>query len=219
MKKLAFVILAAGTTLSAAPALAQDNAAFTGPRVEGILGYDTTRAGSDADNDLNDNDDESIDGLLYGVGVGYDVAFGGAVVGIEGEYTDSTAKVERDGSDIENFGFGRVDTGRDLYIGARAGILATPRTLVYAKAGYTNAKLNILGSDGTTETQRDFKLDGYRIGAGVEQALTTNTFGKIEYRYSNYQNAEVEFPNGATAASYDVDTDRHQIVASFGLRF
>ena len=33
--------------------------------------------------------------------------------------------------------------------------------------------------------------DGYRVGAGVEYALTGQSFVKLEYRYSNYSDAEI----------------------------
>src|SRR3546814_1363560 len=58
------------------------NSTFTGPRVEGLIGYDHVGAGSDIDND-NGRDDQSVDGLLYGLGIGYDIAVGGAVLGVE----------------------------------------------------------------------------------------------------------------------------------------
>ncbi|MDO7835398.1 porin family protein [Sphingobium sp. HBC34] len=217
MRKLMVATLLAGVPF-ATPAFAQDvNPTFTGPRVEAILGYDRTGAGSDVDND-NGRDDQKIDGLLYGVGAGYDINVGSAVLGVEGEYTDSTAKSSRrDFSD--QFGFGRVKQGRDLYIGARAGILANPATLVYVKGGYTNTKLDVLAGDTNQETDTDFKLDGWRIGAGVERAINTNTFAKVEYRYSKYDSAHIDFMDGATSREFDIDTDRHQVVASVGWRF
>ncbi len=217
MKKMMVATLLAGGVV-ATPALAQDvNPTFTGPRVEAILGYDHVGAGSDVDND-NGRDDQSIDGLLYGVGAGYDVNLGSAVVGVEGEFTDSTAKSSRHDF-TEDFGFGRVKQGRDLYIGARAGILADPATLVYVKGGYTNAKLKVLAGDTNQSTDTSFKLDGWRIGAGVERAINENTFAKIEYRYSKYDSGHISYANGATSSEFDVDTDRHQVVGSVGFRF
>lgn len=202
----------------ATSAHAQDvNPSFTGPRVEAILGYDHVGAGSSVDNN-NDRDDQSIDGLLYGVGVGYDIAVGGAVVGAEGEFTDSTAKSDRF-DPTDTFGFGRVSQGRDLYVGARAGILANPQTLIYVKGGYTNTKLNVLAGNTNQTTDTAFKLDGWRIGGGIERAINTNTFAKVEYRYSKYDSGKIDFMDGATSREFDVDTDRHQVVASVGVRF
>src|ERR1044071_10365022 len=68
---------AAGAT--AAPAFAQDAAPFSGVRVEGVAGYDTT-----------DIEGDNTSGVAYGVGVGYDFQAGGVVLGVEGEVSDST---------------------------------------------------------------------------------------------------------------------------------
>lgn len=216
MRKIMVAALLAGAGI-ATPALAQDDGTFTGPRVEALLGYDHLGAGSSVDND-NGRDDQSIDGLLYGVGAGYDVGVGNAVLGIETEFSDSTAKSDRHDF-TSDFGFGRVSAGRDIYVGARAGIRANPATLVYVKGGYTNAKLNVLAGDTNQTTDESFKLDGWRVGAGVERAIGTNSFAKLEYRYSNYDRGHISYLDGATSSDFDVDTDRHQVVASVGYRF
>jgi outer membrane immunogenic protein len=220
MRKIFLPLLVTGSAI-AAPAMAQSaiDGPFTGPRVELTTGYDNVSAGSDSDSDIA-NDDQSIDGLLYGVGVGYDFNAGGVVLGVEGEYSGSTASVDynNDGG-VNTFGFGRVDTGRDLYVGARAGILADPQTLVYVKGGYTNAKLNLQANDGTTSLDRSYELDGFRVGAGVERAFTPNTFGKLEYRYSNYSSADFGTDNSVLVDDFRVDTDRHQVAVSVGYRF
>ena len=221
MKKIAPLLAAGAAIAAAAPAFAQDNSTFTGPRVEAIIGYDVTKAGSSVDNDINDDDDQSSEGLLYGIGIGYDMAIGGAVVGVEGEFTESTAKTEFENGDFEGFGFGNVSTGRDLYVGARAGILASPSTLIYVKGGYTNARYNILANNGTTELDQNIDTDGWRLGAGAEMALSENLFAKLEYRYSKYEEAEIDYEDSTTpdADRFDIDTDRHQVVASVGMRF
>lgn len=222
MRKITLAVSAL-SAFAAVPAFAQDapvNPIFTGPRVAVLGGYDAIRPGSSADSDI-DGDDQTVDGFLYGGEIGYDFSAGPAVVGIEGEISDSTGKVSVNSTDPDFFGFGRVSTDRDLYVGARAGFLASPRALIYAKAGYTNAKLNVLASDGTTSAQANFKLDGYRLGAGVEYAMGSsflpNAFVKLEYRYSNYGDAKFDF--GSTTDSFDIDTDRHQVVAGVGIRF
>lgn len=215
-------VLAAGTAMAiAAPAIAQDGeSTFTGPRVEAIVGYEQTKAGSSVDDDVNSDNDESIEGLMYGVGIGYDFDLGGAVVGIEGELTDSDAKTKFEDGDFEGFGFGSVKTNRDLYLGARVGAKIGPNVLLYAKGGYSNAKLDVLANNGTTELSQDIDLDGWRVGAGVEYALNENAFVKLEYRYTKYEEAEIDF-DGALADSdrFDIDTDRHQVAASVGWRF
>lgn len=211
--------LLAASSAFAAPAMAQDvNPNFTGPRIGVVGGYDAVRPGSDEDSDI-DGDDQTVDGFLYGVELGYDFAFSGALIGVEAELSDSTGEVEANSTDPEYFGYGRVAPGRDIYVGLRAGILATPTTLVYAKGGYTNARLNLVATDGDVDYDENFELEGYRLGAGVEKAIGTNTFAKLEYRYSNYSSADFQFGDGATTDSFDVDTDRHQVVAGVGMRF
>lgn len=225
--RLALLLAAASTAAMAVPAAAQDNSAFTGPRVEAIVGYDINKIGSDLDNDLNEDANRSVEGLTYGIGVGYDVALSGFVLGVEGEYTDSTADTDLDASDFGSVGVsGSYDAGRDLYVGARAGVLVTPRTLAYVKGGYTNARFNLLAGDGQSELDTNLDLDGWRIGAGLEQAITDNAFAKLEYRYSNYTEGEFDFvmddlfdEDTGDSTRFDTDLDRHQVVASVGLRF
>jgi len=222
MRKLIFAAAAATVALgaAAAPAFAQDdtNPVFTGPRAGVILGYDKLEPGSDRNSSIRN--DHGADGLVYGGDFGYDIATrGGIVLGAEGEVTGSTAKTSNNPLDATAGGFGRVKQGRDLYAGVRVGFLASPKTLIYAKGGYTNNRLDLTASDGTTETGRHYNLDGYRIGAGIEQSLTPRTYAKIEYRYSNYGDARLEYPNGANTSNFDVNTDRHQVVAGVGFRF
>ena len=92
--------------------------------------------------------------------------------------------------------------------------------MVYAKGGYTNAKFDVRNGDGSVETNTDIDADGWRIGAGVEQAVSNNVFAKLEYRYSNYEKGELDYrgdiPDGQR---FDLDLDRHQIVAGVGVRF
>ncbi|RJY08879.1 outer membrane protein [Aurantiacibacter aquimixticola] len=228
MKKTLTLLLAGASGAAlAVPAAAQDNSAFTGPRVEALAGFDLTKAGSDVDNDVDDDDDESIDGFMYGVGVGYDFAVGGIVLGAEAELSTSTADTEVEDGDLEDLGFGaRLDTGRDIYIGARAGILANPRTLLYVKGGYTNARFNFEADDGETELETDLDLDGIRVGAGAEYALSERSFVKLEYRYSNYSEGEFDFSEDdffdddtGESGRFDADLDRHQVALGVGLRF
>ena len=221
MRKLIAVSLFATTaalTVGAAPALAQTNPTFTGPRVEATLGYDHTGAGSSVSND-NGRDDQKIDGLLYGGGIGYDIATSSNIVlGAEAELTGSTAKSDRNDY-TSDFGYGRVKQGRDIYVGARAGYVVAPATMLYVKGGYTNSKLEVLAGSTSQTTDTNFKLDGWRVGAGAEHAVGPNSYAKLEYRYSNYERGNIDYATGGTSSRFDVDTDRHQVVASYGFRF
>ncbi len=158
----------------ATPAFAQDDAppaseTFTGPHAEAIAGWDNVRGSGDSDS-----------GLAYGGAIGFDVQKGPAVFGVEGEVTGST---------VEDSG---IHAGRDLYAGGRIGYVIGDTTMVYAKGGYTNARVSNIGN-----------FDGYRIGGGVEHSFG-RFFGKVEYRYSRYD---------------DAGLNRDQVVAGLGVRF
>ena len=221
MKKISTLLVAGSLAAFSAPAMAQDSSSnFDGFRLQGVAGYDALKAGSSVDDDVNEDNDQSIDGAVYGIQAGYDFDLGGAVVGLEAELTDSSAETEFTNGDFEGFGFGQVDAGRDLFLGARVGAKVAPDLLLYAKGGYTNAKLNILSNDGTTEYNEDFDLDGWRAGAGIEYAINPRTFMNVEYRYSNYSEGEVDFDGDLPDSDrFDVDLDRHQIMAGVGVRF
>lgn len=196
MRKSLLAVLAAGTAVvSAAPASAQEASPFSGVRVEGIVGYDTT-----------DTDGDNSDGVVYGAGVGYDFQAGGLVLGVEGEVSDSTVDECFNGVDVAGDEL-CVQAGRDLYVGGRVGAAVSRNVLLYGKAGYTNGRVALDYEDGTSGTALDFEegenLDGVRLGAGIELALGPNSYVKAEYRYSNYEQG----------------FDRHQAVAGFGFRF
>ena len=228
MRKYIFAALLAGTV--AAPAFAQDVAAgpFTGFRIEALAGYDKLQSGN-KDNDgvdtSEDEGDESIDGAAFGVGVGYDFDLGGVVAGVEGEFTESTGK-QKTVETIDAPFSSRIETGRDIYVGGRVGFRVTPTTLVYGKAGYTNTSIEgaFEGQDEGDRFEFDSNVDGYRLGAGVEQLFGRNAYGKIEYRYSNYSNIDFsdDFDlDGLDAEDFDtkIDLDRHQVMAGIGIRF
>jgi outer membrane immunogenic protein len=190
------IVVAALLAASAAtPALAQgdagDRAPFTGFHVDGLAGWDRVQKyGHD-------------DGVVYGLGAGYDLRAGSAIVGIEGEINDSNVK-ECAGSTTAADPRLCAKAGRDLYIGGRVGTPIGSKTLLYAKAGYTNARAKLTSNDGTGQvTLAKQDLNGARVGVGVEHALSRNSFIKTEYRYSNYEKG----------------FSRNQVVGGFGFRF
>ncbi len=191
-KYLVAAALVAGTALTT-PAMAQEYAPFTGPRVEGIIGYDNVGV-----EDLDDNQD----GVVYGGGVGYDFQLGNMVAGVEGEFTESSVKECIGGTVVAGDEL-CAKVGRDLYVGGRIGTVVGTNTLLYAKAGYVNGRLEADYDNGTVNTVEKEDLDGVRLGAGAEFGMGPNSFIKAEYRYSNYEQ----------------DFEKHQVVAGIGFRF
>lgn len=182
----------AAATLAPGAAFAQDAAPFTGPYVGAVIGADRLQGGGDHD-----------DGFLYGGAVGWDWGFGQLRAGVEAEVTGSTQE-ECEAGDATG---DRVclEAGRDLYIGGRIGTLVGSSTMLYAKAGYSNARLSVDydAASGIGSFRDGEDLDGVRLGAGIEHMLTRNIGLKAEYRYSNYEN----------------DVERHQIVGGLTVRF
>lgn len=177
---------------AAAPAMAQDAAPFTGPRVEALVGWDRVQA------DGHDDD------IGYGIAAGYDAQIGKAVIGGEVEYSDSNNKTCDDGAKTVADPRLCLKAGRDLYVGGRVGTTVGANTLLYAKAGYTNADAKFTSDDGTDEvTLAKNHLDGVRVGAGVEQKIGGKAYVKGEYRYSNYEQG----------------VERHQVLGGVGIRF
>lgn len=187
LKPIIFAPLLLGAI--ATPAFAQDEpspTSFSGPRVEALAGYD--------------------EGLVYGIGVGYDLRAGGVVIGFDGEATLSTSK------ECASSIFAPGDRlcarqGRDLFGGLRIGVPIGDKVLVYAKGGYSNIRLRTDYEDGTPGGLNDFdvgaNLDGGRIAGGLELSLGSKAFIKGEYRYSNYE-------AGVT---------KHDGLAGIGIRF
>ena len=134
--------------------------AFTGPHVEAIVGYDQTDVAPGRG---------AANGVIYGIGGGYDVALGAVRLGGEAEINESS------GDEIVAGSAQRV--GRSLYLGGRFGIPIIDSALLYAKGGYANGRF--LGP-------ADYTGSGFRIGGGAEVAITNTVFGRAEYRYSDY---------------------------------
>ena len=105
-----FIALAAAALFATAtPALAQDNAGFTGARVEATAGY----------NDIIHNRD--FNDVVYGVEGGVDVAAGD-------KFTIGAAVNTRN----------VFERNRQIGVMGRVGYAVTPTTLPYVTAGYNN---------------------------------------------------------------------------------
>ena len=173
----------------AAPAHASNH---SGGRIEALVGWDHPSIGLE---DLGIDDDVNSDGIVFGIGAGYDFAVGPAAsIGIDIEASESTADFEFD----DGVDTAEIAAGRDLYVGGRATFVVSPTANVYVKAGYTNARFRFdLNGD-----RESANADGVRGGIGAQFALGGNAYVGGEYRYSNYE----------------ADLSRHQAVLIFGFR-
>lgn len=95
--------------------------------------------------------------VTYGVGAGYDVQFGKVVVGVEAA--------------LDN-----VFDRRDIAVGGRLGYVVNDNVLAYGKVGYANWR-QVAGAD----------IEGLRLGGGLEVNLAGPVYGKVEYRYTDFE--------------------------------
>jgi outer membrane immunogenic protein len=223
MKTKIATLAAASLAALATPAMAQTAAEipFSGFRVGGEVGYDHIRSGSSEDVDNTRDLKQSIDGVEYGAVVGYDAPVGTNLrIGAEASYAGSSAGRDYNNSQPTVFNLGNVQADRDIYVGGRVGYVTSPSTMIYAKGGYTNQRYSVTGSDGTTNLGQKLDTDGFRVGAGAEFAVSRNAYIGAEYRYSKYSKGEVDFGgNTPDGSRFNLDTDRHQVVATAGVRF
>jgi outer membrane immunogenic protein len=112
--------------------------------------------------------------VTYGAAVGFDAElYKNVIVGFE--------------ANLDN-----VFDRRNVGASARLGYVIKDAVLVYGKVGYANWKQ-------TTSTE----LEGLRLGAGVEANIAGPVYGKVEYRYTDF----------------DRGVGQHGALVGFGVRF
>jgi outer membrane immunogenic protein len=95
--------------------------------------------------------------VAYGAGAGFDAElYKNVVVGVE--------------ATLDN-----VFDRRNIGASARFGYVVADKVLVYGKVGYANWKQ-------TTAAE----LEGLRVGGGLEAKLVGPVYGKVEYRYTDF---------------------------------
>ena len=206
LRKIAAITAVSAAALLASPAAAQ---VVPGPRVEILGGWDNVKVDTDQFDgalDFLPENDLSDEGLVYGIGAGYDFAVSPSIaLGADLEFTKSDTDLTVTDEDAFRY---RAKGGRDLYVGARATMALSNTINFYLKGGYTRFRTKqsvydatdpsdpiLLASDSET-------FGGWRVGAGLQ--FTNGIFyAGPEYRYSHYQDG----------------LRRHQLVAVAGIKF
>ncbi len=189
--------------IAATPAAAQDtqDIAPGGVHLAVIAGYEGL--GVEADDSSVTAD---ADSAVYGIAAGYDMSLGSAFVGVEGEYSASSASTEFPTS----FAGARegLESDGQYYLGARAGFAITPGIAAYGKLGYTALDTR---SFTTANSFADIEENatGFRYGGGVQVQLPGPLEARMEYRRSRYGDV------GGDVG----DVTTNQVVAGVGLRF
>ncbi|MGA9581380.1 MAG: porin family protein [Allosphingosinicella sp.] len=150
------------------------------------------------------NNDDSDSGIVYGIGLGYDVAISPKVeLGLDLSADLSTMEECENNVVLAN-DRACLDAGRDLAAAIRLGYKVSERGTLYALAGYTNARFRFAYTTPAGVTTSDGRnLDGFRLGAGYQHDFGKRMYAKAEYRYSNYE----------------ADVTRHQALIGVGVKF
>ena len=188
MKKVLIALTATAAALAAAT-----SACAEGFRAEIHTGLDVVSA-----------DDDSESGIMYGVGLGYDIAVSPKVeLGLDLSADLASTEGCETGAILAN-DRACFDARRDLAAALRVGYKVSDKGTLYALAGYTNARFRAAYTTPAGVTTRDSaNFDGFRLGAGYQHALGERVYGKVEYRYSNYEG----------------DVTRHQALLGLGVKF
>jgi outer membrane immunogenic protein len=188
--------------LVAPPALAQGNQSPGGFYIGALGGYEGVHVKS-ADGTAT----ASADSAVYGIDAGYDVGFGSAFVGVEGELSTSGGSTRFPGT--ASTAYDSLKADGQYYIGARAGVALAPGVAAYGKIGYTSLSTKAFTSAGSLAELKD-NTDGVRYGAGVQAHVHGPIMAKLEYRRSHYNDV-----NGGTYG----DATTNQVVAGVGVHF
>ncbi|MBB3034588.1 outer membrane protein [Alteriqipengyuania lutimaris] len=197
-------ILGATAALAASPAAAQDpeqDIAPGGLHVGVLAGFEGLGVESEDSSVTAD-----ADSVVYGIAAGYDMSFGSAFVGVEGEYSASDASTEFP----DSFAGARdgLESNGQYYLGARAGFAVTPGIAAYGKFGYTALDTRSFTTAGSFADIEE-NATGLRYGGGVQVQLPGPLEARLEYRRSRYGDV------GGDVG--EVTTD--QVVAGVGVRF
>jgi outer membrane immunogenic protein len=157
----------------------------------------------------SDSSFRPAEGAFFGAAAGYDRPVGDRVfAGIEAGVDFSTGLSCEVNPLILAPGIFEncIEPGRDLSAIARIGVrIGDGKAKIYALSGYSNLRLEESSRlNGRNDTGvLSSNLDGIRFGAGLEYALTERFYGKVEYRYSNYNQG----------------FSRNQLLVGAGIRF
>ncbi len=142
-------------------------------------------------------------GWMFGGFGGYNFQSGSLVYGVEGDFGYSGV----------NGGNGTTYSRQGLEGSLRARFGYTPADpiLLYATGGLAVARQSITDAAGTASGT----VLGWTAGAGVDAKLTDNVFGRVEYRYTDFNSNTLNTGSGAQTVS----PQNHRVLVGVGLKF
>lgn len=193
---------------------------WTGPYIGLQGGYAWGENDASAEQLVGTLDVESIDidGFVGGFHAGYNWQADSFVFGIEGDGEfadiDGDADVVLDG-DPEPIGSIEQEIDWLASLRLRAGF-ALDRALFYATGGLAvgGVELSIIDEEGDEFTSESDTEWGWTVGGGLEFAFTDDLSARVEYRYTDLGDIEID-ANDEEEISVEADTTFHAV--RFGL--
>lgn len=203
----------------AVPAVAQtdqtdDAYSFTGPRVEIVGGWNHLLPDRETSGPVySTSQTPKHDGISAGVQGGYDMQVGPVVAGVFGGYALQTSN---ECGQLGGLNTGCLRPQAQAEGGARIGYQYHGRFLAYGKGAYVNTRVQTTVLAGDRIMNSHLNKDGWRVGGGVEYAVTHHAYIKAEYDYTRTERFHTA-PYGIDDTS--VSYHDHDVLAGFGVRF
>jgi outer membrane immunogenic protein len=175
----------------------------------------TTRFDGEVD-DISWTFDGFGSGAVTGGGFGgYQQQFGPIVLGVEGGMYWNIGSL---GAEVPGYGGFEVTANSFYDLRARAGVIVSPSTMIYALAGWLHGDGSIteIDTDGTRYPLTSFGRDGYEYGGGIETWLSKHWSVRAEYSYATFNNGFVDIPSDLVQISSHVGTGSVSAVFHFG---
>jgi outer membrane immunogenic protein len=125
--------------------------------------------------------------IVYGAFIGFDKAIGSLVIGAQAEINGGEREIlANDGAGT----FNTVDPKWGYAMSARAGFLASPRTLIFGRVGYAAERTKEVFGGPTIQIlaipPEPKWRGGLQLGGGGEFAATRKISVRAEYRHNDY---------------------------------
>jgi outer membrane immunogenic protein len=196
-----------------APVVVAPTFTWTGAYIGGQIGYGWGK--SNFDGDVFSYGNVKPDGFLGGVYAGYNFDLGNNVVlGIDGDVTYNDVSKDIDVFDGD-LAVGDFETKLRWSGAVRARVgYAVDRFMPYLAGGVAFGNIKNSGSiDGIGSFSESKTLTGWTAGAGVDYAATDNLIVRLEYRYTDYGDKDIDF--GGLNTNQDFKTNEVRLGVAY----
>lgn len=222
------LLIAAAAVCAAFPAQAQDTGGtFTGPRIQAQVGWDRVGINIQDQRNFGGRGDfpggsEQDNEVSYGGEIGFDADLGGFVVGAYAgaDFSNSNEPFDFNSATTPPTARLTLEAERNLYAGARVGIVAAPNILLYGKGGFSRGRLQDQrnGTPTINYPTNEDNFDGYHFGGGLEVALGRMFYIRADYTHTRYETLDLPAQTNA-AQRLELHFNRNQITGAIGVRF